>query len=189
MLSRDRVVKISEDLLQALENDARPAAITEDESITRVEFRSRAWLLLLYFAAIFLVSFCAGVTTAISKHESLTAVATRLWPEALLIGLLLAIATLVYFTKQGLRISDTEVIVDRGFSPFRRPKKIPVAAIRSVRTGFFYADVIGLAGEDRYVGLETDEGTYRVACGLSEEQCAAVAEEIRQRTKRLPASA
>jgi uncharacterized membrane protein YdbT with pleckstrin-like domain len=153
-----------------------------------VDFRSRGWLLFLYFGAIFLVSFLSGLTPAVFKHEPFTAAVTRLWPEALFTVLLLAVAALIYSTKQGLQISETEVIVERGFFPFRRATKILIGAIRTVRTGSFYADVIALVGQGRYVELETYQRTYRVAWGLSTEQCEAVAEAIRKRTKRLPNS-
>jgi uncharacterized membrane protein YdbT with pleckstrin-like domain len=189
MAFKDRVAKINDDLLNTLEQDTRPAAITEEGSITRVEFRSRAWLLFIYFGAIFFVSFLCGVANAVSKHEPFTGGMTRNWPEALLASVLLAVAAFIYFTKQGMKISDSEVLIERGYIPFRRAMKIPVATIRSVKTGSFYADVISLVGKDRYVELETPRRTYRVAWGLSAEQCEAVAEAIRKRTKRLPNSA
>ncbi len=189
MKLRDRVVKINDSFLRALETDTRPAVITQDGSITRVDFRSRVWLVFVYAGAIFLVSLLSGLIVALFKQGSFTNSVTKLWPEAFLALLLLAVSALTYFTKQGLQISETEVIVEGGVLPFLRLTKIPIATIRSVRTGSFYADVVGLAGEDRYVALETDRRTYRVAWGLATEQCEAVAEAVRKRTTRLPNSA
>jgi hypothetical protein len=188
MAFKDRVVKINEAFLQLLEKDTRPAEITEEPMVTRVDFRSRGWLLSLYLGMIFLVSFLFGLANAVFTHDPFTVAMARLWPEALFTCLLLAVTVLIYFTKQGLQISQTEVVIERGFFPFRRPTRIPVKAIRSVRIGSFYADAISLAGQDRYVALKTDQRTYRVAWGLSAEQCEAVAETIRKRTNRLPDS-
>jgi uncharacterized membrane protein YdbT with pleckstrin-like domain len=187
MSFKDRVAKLNDDLLKSLERDTRPATITEQGSITRVSFRSRGWLLFLYLGVIFLLGLLPELANAVLKQEALAAV-TGLWAEGLFTGLLLAMAAIIYFTKQGLKISETEVVVESGFFPFRRATKIPVAAIRSVKTGSFYADAFSLVGRDRYVSLETDQRTYRVAWGLSAEQCEAVAEAVRKRTKRLPSS-
>ncbi len=186
---KQRIAKINDDLLHAFETETRAAAVTEEGSVTRVVFRSRGWLLSLYFGLMFLVSFVSVLIAAISSHEPLATFLTRAWPAGLMTAVLVGVTALIYFTNQGLQISDAEVIVERGVFPFRRATKIPITGIRAVRTGSFYADAISLAGEDRYVALETDRRTYRVAWGLSAEQCEAVAEAIRTRARRLHAAA
>ncbi len=190
MPSKDRITKISDDLLRAFEEDTPSAAITEEGAITRVAFRSRGWLIALSLSAVFLLNLLYQVTAGvfILRYQPFGAAVARLWPEALVGGFLLVLAAVMFATKNELQISQTEVIVERGIFSFPRATKIPIAVIRSVRTGSFYADVIGLVGQDRYVELQTGQRTYRLAWGLSAEQCEAVAEAIRKRTKRLPNS-
>ena len=185
MTFEQRFLHFNEKILERLERDyVRSASVTEERAVTRVQFRSRGWLPWTLIGGGLLVMGFLKLAAGYMDGISFLGALERTWSLFPLALVAIAIAASVVFAEQGLLISPSDITIVRGVFPLRRVTRIPLSRVRSVRTGFFR-----FANWDRYVAVETDQRTIRVAWGLSHAECEEVAGTIRNRLKGLPNSA
>lgn len=176
----DRFLKVNDQIVEALERDyERPADVAEEGAVTRIDYRAEGWLFCLIVGANFFLMCLLSLFSGVLGGLPLWSLLASLWPTVAVTAVLLVLSATLYSTKNGLIVSSTEIWVKQGIYPFHKMTRIPMQSVRSVRTGYFR-----FANWDRYVVLETDTQTYRVAWGLSEQKSEAVAKVIRQYASR-----
>lgn len=181
MSLEERLLKEADDLLDAMGKDfERPAVITEQSSITRVELRGRGWLPFLVIGGLLLVWSLVSVTAALADGASFSGAVRENVSIFFLAGGVLAVSAFAASVRHALLISPSELAITHGVFSLRRVTRIPMSAVQAVRVGAFQ-----FANWDRYVAVETQRRTTRVAWGLSEEKCEQVARAIRAQAKQV----